>query len=827
MRCYWWLGRLLAMAALLALAGCPSSGTGGAPDAGTTADLLDNDTTPELDVRDVAVPDDLLLPDDTPGDLPAPDDVAPDLTNDVPGDDVASDAADVPPDVPPPPEELIGQFNVTYWAPDIFYPWPELYAHGVFSRLLAAARLEDPVSWLNASEWYDLYVDQGFLPIPELHSFVLSDLEPWGDWYDGEGFDTLDAGLTVLFGDHIATHVDESLLEDEGVFAYEAERDEGVTLAEFQDLGQNVTLEIDGGADVSAARLESAVALVEPIEMIHPLPDFVLPLRSGRPLTFSWVPSDDPDDTVLFTALGGAAGYVIHAPDTGTLDPLDYLDQAAAYVGDLPGYTLTRIRDQTLQLAEGRVRVIAGAKVSLFGTFVGPYELWPTVWPRGETTELDVYLFDWSFDPALHQIDFGPYVELERVDVRDASHVGGTSILEIEVSVLANAPTGPTSVTVRDADGLPLLVLPDVVWIAEALPCAGICEAAVEEGFVEDGVYFGTDEGLEARFYPTLACTQGVTMGREQAVPLHLEAGERLYARSRGATTHSRLYLVRSCVDEETPAFACGEAPEFDAWARLHYAAYVAEDMLMMIDSGGSPDDDPSEYLLEIKRKGPDPFLLAPEALAQGDTATLELRSATGPLAADGAQLELGTGVSVEAVRVLDDQRWEVDVAVAPDAAAGWRDASLQIGETTHVTHEALELWERLPFSGTCEEADALGPVPSGRYVTDNTPGVGDVVDVGYCLDWSPTGPEVIHRIDLAASETLRVRAHLEDGDGVLYLMRGCEAEVLTCADLTLDPGDEVLEWTSGVEPETVYLVLDGYGESDVGRFWLELEVAL
>ena len=262
---------------------------------------------------------DAAAPQDTGG--PFPDvgrDVAPDLAvdaapEDVPlppdgGGDVPLDTAGAAPDTGPLPEELIGQFNVTWWSPDVFSPWPEVYVHGVFSRVLAAAGLEDPVGWLDGGMSYDVYVDEGYWWLPALGAWTPIEADPWDNWEPAGAIDSLDAGLTVSFGDVLSTHVDELLLAREGFSVYETERDDGVANAERLPPDSVLPLAIDGGADVSAAQMEGAVALAAPIEMVSPDPLLPLALRHGQRLVFSWVPSPAPDDTVLLAAHGEQGG---------------------------------------------------------------------------------------------------------------------------------------------------------------------------------------------------------------------------------------------------------------------------------------------------------------------------------------------------------------------------------------------------------------------------------------------------------------------------------------------------------------------------------------
>ncbi len=393
--------------------------------------------------------------------------------------------------------------------------------------------------------------------------------------------------------------------------------------------------------------------------------------------------------------------------------------------------------------------------------------------------------------------------------------------LAFTATVDPGAPTGPREVVVRAADGTEALRLPGRLYVVGELPGQGVCEDAVEEGFVGDGAYVASDGGLDWGLFSSEVCWGGDPEGREQVVPLQLQAGQRLRAELTHPDVPGALYIVGSC-DDLAEARACSGAPRKGRAAELTYTAFDDEDVLLVVDSYGSEALDPADYVVNIERASA-AFAVEPDYMTSGARETLFLYAFGGDFD-ETASFDFGPEVVVEDARVFGNFA-EVDVRAAEPMVDPSVDLTASVGGVSSTLSDALYVANYIGGPASCVDADAAGALAPGSYEGITFTGGQGATSVTPCKQGEAEGREAIFRIELGPSETLRARAAMQNQDVVLYVVEACGGPAMTCSDDTGFGRPEYVEWTGPATPSVVYLVVDGFAPEDDDAFLLEVEV--
>ncbi len=618
--------------------------------------------------------------------------------------------------------------------------------------------------------------------------------------------DIHDAGLFVALGGVVA-HVNEIVVEQEGVSLYETLAEEGAGFVLEQSPGDSLDLVIAGGRRIGPQRVPDAIRLPETVRLESHDVFASIPLRAGAPTTVAWTPTAEPDDTMVVGVEGENGGMVLHLDDdAGAAELSGPIAEADIDLGPLPTFFLTRNHFAEVQLPEGRVRLTASTQVNLYPDFVGPFDVVPRVLDPGKVQAVDVRWWDRTLDPEDLALSIAG-LEVQEVAVDPTGHVA-----RAVVAVPADATPGPRAVTL--ASGGEQLTAPEGVYVAADLPGAGDCESALDEGLVPDGTWRGDLFGLPDSGYDTASCLGFDYVGGDQAIPLRLEAGQTLHARLVEEVLGAALYIVRGCEDEEPP-LACFGTIGFGQRQALDYVSPVTEDVLVVVDIGHFPERS-IPYVVDIRREGARGVVVEPD-LGTGGADLEVVVTATG-----GGEIE---DVAVDRAEV-------VDLVLAGPVAF----ATLELPEVERPTALAAEVvvdGEVVRQEGAvrvrpvlsvsaCADAPVIGP---GAY-EGTTAGGADEFSV---LDTCPLvhdGVESWRRVELGAGETLlaTVEPVAEDDDPVLLLLADCGGAELLCADYLAEGTPEFVRWTAPAAPTTVWLGVDAHEGWEVG-YRLDVEI--
>lgn len=797
----------LALSTLFALGASACSGCEGDPppseqqDAGVDMSPADMPTSPDLG-------QDMNPGEDMSEDMMDAPDMLVDMPADMPPEDMSS------PDMDAWPTDVIGRVNVTYWREDAAFQYPELHVHAVFSRELVEADVVDPAGWVAATEAVDLFAFDDFWAFPaEGDAGVEADLPV-------EIIATptyKHAGDFIVVGEDLVANLRADLLEENpDLYVYELSVEDAAEAAAETMLEDPLALLIEGGEDILAWKSDPVIEVPAPWEVTSPDPDQFLALYGQKELELTWTPTPTEDDILLLTVETSSRSRAFRIEDNGQLDLDALLDREQLVLEDKNAVSIARVIRHQIPTPSGVVEVDATRKLWLYTQKQAPYSITPDLFPVGQTVEAEMVWRPGDFG-ATPQIDLGPGVSIENIQVIDTDR----QVARFNVVVAPDASIGRRALEVT-GDGGTQVSLPDLAWVVDALPSAGICSDAVDEGFVQDGAYVASDGGLEVDLFSTANCPEGSADGREQVIPLQMQAGQTLRAWARNTHAPSTLYVVGDCADVDG-AFACNAAPLRSRLAKLRYTAYQDEQILLVVDNqaGGL---DPSEYLVEIERDAPAPFAIYPEQIVAGVANTIEIDSFAGNFDTDQTLFDFGPDVTIESVFIEDDYA-EVGVRLALDAAPGPITASASIGGQVYNVADAIEGVGYTSGPASCADADARGALGSGSYEGLTFTGSDGLVSPEPCLSTDALGQEAILRVDLEPSQTLRARVRMITQDPVLYLIDDCSGVARVCADNSGPERSEYIEWTAPEAPTTVYLVVDGYDIDDSDVFSLELEL--
>jgi hypothetical protein len=165
---------------------------------------------------------------------------------------------------------------------------------------------------------------------------------------------------------------------------------------------------------------------------------------------------------------------------------------------------------------------------------------------------------------------------------------------------------------------------------------------------------------------------------------------------------------------------------------------------------------------------------LVPGSGWPGDTLRIELTGSYLQLVDGDVTLDLGDGITVSPASVTDVDRATFEIAIADDAEAGPRIATLRSGEVEVEAAAAFEILDGVPPSLTSVEPDSLRQGSHGSVVVtlDHLPAGTPVVDLGEGVVVESTavdGPAVTVEVTVLADAPLGERPIVvDDGERIL-----------------------------------------------------------
>ncbi len=250
-------------------------------------------------------------------------------------------------------------------------------------------------------------------------------------------------------------------------------------------------------------------------------------------------------------------------------------------------------------------------------------------------------------------------------------------------------------------------------------------------------------------------------------------------------------------------------APVVDAGpGRLVYR-YTAEQRLIFERSGVMTVEPPSVYL--------------------DTSAQLVVTHLDGVFVEGETSFDLGDGVTVDSVRVIDGEGpvAELEVTVSADAASGEHDLWATTGDEAVVSERVLDVF--LPPTDTCEEAFELPA--QGMYYGELTGLVDDYSDPSACTGYPAEGPDAVYRLQVPDDRLLSATLYYENADAVLYLVNACDAmdAPVACSDIGgINTAEFVVHAPEPGEGGEYYLVVDSFGALPVeAEFGYSLSVYL
>ena len=714
----------------------------------------------------------------------------------------------LPPDLGPP----IGEVVISRWQSDSNFVDDEIYAQALFSPALLELGLQNPMGYLFAFNLSSVGIAVGAFEVAAVGEFT--QLEPDLGIEGLADFDFLDAGNALLIGEDLVLNAHDETVESDAAWLYESLVDDGVYFAE-RYAEAPLDLYIAGGADVPELTLPGAVRMPEPLVITSHDIGEIIPLRYGVPLTLSWTPSADPDDTILVVAETEFDGVALHLDDA--LGEIDLGDALAAFdLSKSAVDTISIIRRSVSQVATeaGTIQVSAHARQVLLPEPVGATRITPRVVDRGAVVAVKIAWWDGMLAENT-VVDLGPDIIVLTQEIDASKH-----ILRLQVAVADDATLGPRAVSL-DANGAVQVALKDQLFVADELPMAGECYDAEEEPPLQPGTYRGSLAGLTDTAYDVEDCLEIPHDGADQAVPIELRAGEILVARVINSQSLYGLYLIDNC-DDFSPVTDCHTRSSAFETTRFVYQAFEDESHLLVIDELQVQDETPSDYILDVQILPAAPLIIDPQLVGAGSDPVFDVHATTGAFD-ETTQVTLD-GAVIENVDIIDAQTLQFSAAIPDELLSRWMpmEVTLAGGEVALLDEAALLVPFREP-ANDCAGAQDDPPLVPGTYNSLT-------LLVDQTIDTPPQcgqadGYDGVFRVELGASETVRFWVYANDFDPVMYLLEDCAPTAVQCVDNTSYAGVEYLEFVGGPEPATLYLVIDGFEAAESGSFELDMEI--
>lgn len=626
----------------------------------------------------------------------------------------------------------------------------------------------------------------------------------------------LDAGEWIHLGDDLLAERDELLEESHGYVVYEISDEDGPFAADVVPTDTPLTLEFAGGPDIMAEVLYDAAQLPQPPQLTDLDVFLSLPIRAGEDLPIRWTPSGIPGDQVLVSIDGGLSGHQWHVDDAvgEVIIPQEIV---APFDPDFFDVSLARYRSVELQTCSGVVRVDTISRQYLLSAGVGSWSVEPDAIGPGFDGPLRLSAWDGPLDPATAFVELGEGITVSNIRTFDRD----LRTLVADVVVAEDAPTG--LLTPLFGDATISVTATDGLWVTADLEATGTCEDAREEDPVPDGGWSTTDDALPNLSFDTTTCARE-PLGREQAIPVALAAGERLVARLESDTvTESFLYLADACSDLD-PVDVCHMSGPYGGQAHIRYDAPTDEERMLVLDSSIELVT-PVGLRLDLRREGPYPLVMSQHVVRTLVTAEITV-TCTNPACdwtAPGATLDLGPD-AVVALAVVDAATAVASVTLA-DAVPDSIDATYRNDAGVVLTTPDALAPRRFRYMSSCADADSFGAVTGGHWEgsTSNFDTLSGV-EGDACFVYG-NGSEAVWRIDIPAGQTLTAEVRMPGEDIGVYLVDDCSSDAYACADRQGVDVPEHLTHTALSTDTTVYLVIDGIRPGDWGTYDLDLEI--
>ena len=184
---------------------------------------------------------------------------------------------------------------------------------------------------------------------------------------------------------------------------------------------------------------------------------------------------------------------------------------------------------------------------------------------------------------------------------------------------------------------------------------------------------------------------------------------------------------------------------------------------------------------------------------------------------ADGATLDLGDGVEVEDLEVESGKVLRAELYLTEDAPTGPHTVSVDTGADVITANSSLLVYHPLPANDDCVSARTGPGLLGGELYYRTNDGLTDLSPNAFeCsgLTESWNGVDSYHRITMPPEHLLVVSAISIYGDIMLSLYDTCDSRddaYLECWDVEGEYDIEFLDYESGDEEETVYLLVDNY----------------
>ncbi len=718
-----------------------------------------------------------------------------------------ADDDDTPTPTPDPLADTIGVFNLI----NVVQPDGSSYvdfsgAFGTFAGLDTATLA--PGGYLGG---FDLGVstfrfDLGGYPVPATGTAEVVDLLeylPWvpadETWWDG--------GNAVAAGNYLSSRF--LWTSDDGadsVLAYAVDDPLSPGGAAWT-AGARVGFEIAGGPDVVAAAFPDAIAFPAAVDLIEPAEGTTIQAPAAHDLEVEWTPAGDGASVMVLLVQDLGPAYVASVADTGT-----HTIPSTVLHDELPGgsYDVIVARDleAVLDHPQGdivlRTREEARATVELLPDLV--------ITPGfGEPGTVGQYTIDWFTGTWLEgtSLDFGEGVNVGAV-FPDAEEPGRA---QVNLTILPDAEVGARTAEIFNADDFHTQEV--AFWIYN-LPPVDDCAGADALGPLGSGVFASSTEGLANDLASDVACLDWTLNGNDAVYRIDLFEGEDFVAwLDAPEPGDGALVLLEDCEDPATAVMCAddGFAGEFE---EIVFEAPRDGTWYLVVDAytvAGYGTRDIS-YELTILFGDLVPTLLDPGWIEPGTTAVQTIAADAPWEGVTPANVELGAGLTADAVQILADPTLlEVTATAAPGAASGPREVVISptVGDRAEFPDG---LWVTpWPSLDTCAEATVADAVTPGEAAGWAVGSGSDMVDAS-CFTWGTGGPEVFLPVDIGAGQALTVTANTADAadDLQLFVLTDC-ADATSCieeasADVGLAGEEELIDAWTPPAPGRYYLAV-------------------
>ncbi|GEM_PF-1948904 len=724
---------------------------------------------------------------------------------------VPPDDDDTPTPTPDPLAETIGVFNLI----NVVQPDGSSYvdfsgAFGTFAGVDLATLA--PGGYLGG---FDLGVstfryDLGGYPVPAEGTAEVVDLLeylPWvpadETWWDG--------GNAVAAGNYLSSRfVWTSEDEKASVLAYAVDDPLSPGGAAWT-AGGRVGFEIAGGPDVVAAAFPDAIAFPAAVDLLSPAEGTSIESPAAHDLEVSWTPAADGASVMVLLVSDLGPAYVASVADSGA-----HTIPSTVLHDELPGSTyeviVARDLEAILDHPQGdivlRTREEARATVELLPDLL--------ITPGfGEPGTVGQYTVDWFTGQWTEgtSLDLGEGINVSAI-FPDAG-VPGRAL--VNLTILPDAPVGFRSAEIFNGDDFHT---EDVAFWIYNLPPVDDCAGADALGPLGVEVYASSTEGLSNDISSDIACLEWTLNGNDAVYRIDLFEGEDFVAwLDAPEPGDGALILLEVCGDPAS-AVLCSDVGFAGEFEEIVFEAPRDGTWYLVVDAytvAGYGTRDIS-YELTVAYGELIPTLLDPGWIVPGTSRVQTIVADTPWQGVTTASVELGAGLTADAVQILPDPTvLEVTASAAPGAETGPREVvvSPTIGDRAEYPDG---LWVTgWPSLDTCGEALVADPVTSGSF-TGWAVGSTTAMPDATCFTWGTDGPEVFLPVDIGAGETLTATANTVDAldDLQLFVLSDCGDATSCIEEASSDDGlggeEELIDAWAPPAPGRYYLAVGLFG---------------